>query len=35
MSLARIAAPERYAPQSGGFCANGMAYAIPLGSEPE
>jgi YHS domain-containing protein len=30
-----LAAPERYAPQFGGFCANGMVYAIPLGGEPE
>jgi YHS domain-containing protein len=30
-----LAAPERYVPQFGGFCANGMAYAIPLGGEPE
>lgn len=30
-----LAAPERHVPQFGGFCANGMAYAIPLGGEPE
>lgn len=30
-----VAAPERYAPQYGGFCANGLVYAIPLGGEPE
>jgi len=30
-----VAAPARYAPQYGGFCANGMVYAIPLGGEPE
>ena len=26
---------EKYLPQYGGFCANGMVYAIPLGGEPE
>lgn len=25
---------EKYVPQYGGFCANGMVYAIPLGGEP-
>ena len=30
-----LAAPTRYAPQYGGFCANGLVYAIPLGGEPE
>jgi YHS domain-containing protein len=25
----------KYVPQYGGFCANGMVYAIPLGIEPE
>ena len=25
----------KYVPQYGGFCANGMVYAIPLGGEPE
>ncbi|MBI3371788.1 MAG: hypothetical protein HY017_08555 [Betaproteobacteria bacterium] len=25
--------PAKYAPQYGGFCANGMVYAIPLGGE--
>ena len=30
-----ITAPDRYVPQFGGFCANGMVYAIPLGGEPE
>ncbi len=29
------ASPDRYVPQFGGFCANGMVYAIPLGGEPE
>lgn len=28
------ASPDRYVPQFGGFCANGMVYAIPLGGEP-
>lgn len=27
--------PAKYAPQYGGFCANGMVYAIPLGGEIE
>src|SRR5215510_9888513 len=26
-----LAAPDKYAPQYGGFCTNGMVYAIPLG----
>ncbi len=26
-----ITAPDRYVPQYGGFCANGLVYAIPLG----
>jgi YHS domain-containing protein len=26
-----VADPERYVPQFGGFCANGLVYAIPLG----
>jgi YHS domain-containing protein len=30
-----LAAPGRYVPQYGGFCANGLVYAIPLGGEPE
>jgi YHS domain-containing protein len=30
-----IANTAKYVPQYGGFCANGMAYAIPLGGEPE
>ena len=30
-----ITAPDRYVPQFGGFCGNGMVYAIPLGGEPE
>lgn len=29
-----ITNPEKYLPQFGGFCANGMVYAIPLGGEP-
>lgn len=28
------AAPARYEPQYGGFCANGAAYAVKLGSDP-
>lgn len=27
--------PEKYAPQFGGFCSNGMAYAIPWGGDPD
>ena len=27
--------PGKYAPQFGGFCANGIAYAIPWGGEPD
>lgn len=27
--------PSKYVPQYGGFCANGMVYAIPLGGEVE
>jgi YHS domain-containing protein len=30
-----ITNPDRFVPQYGGFCANGMVYAIPLGGEPE
>ncbi len=30
-----ITRPAKYVPQYGGFCANGMVYAIPLGGEPE
>lgn len=26
-----ITSPDRYMPQFGGFCANGMAYAVPIG----
>ena len=29
------ASPDRYVPQFGGFCANGLVYAIPLGGEVE
>ena len=29
-----LADPEHYVPQFGGFCSNGMVYAIPLGGEP-
>ena len=27
--------PARYAPQFGGFCANGIAYGIPWGGDPD
>lgn len=30
-----IANTAKYVPQYGGFCANGMVYAVPLGGEPE
>jgi YHS domain-containing protein len=30
-----VANPGRFAPQYGGFCANGVVYAIPLGGEAE
>jgi YHS domain-containing protein len=29
------AAPERYLPQFGGYCANGIAYAIPWGGDAD
>jgi hypothetical protein len=29
------AAPEKYIPQFGGYCANGMAYAIPWGGDAD
>ena len=29
-----VAAPEKYKPQYGGFCASGAAYAVKLGSDP-
>ena len=29
------AAPEKYIPQFGGFCANGIAYAIPWGGDAD
>ncbi len=29
------ASPEKYLPQFGGFCANGIVYAIPMGGSPE
>ena len=29
------AAPQRYLPQFGGFCANGIAYAIPWGGDAD
>lgn len=30
-----ITSPDRYAPQFGGFCANGMAYAVPIAGETD
>lgn len=27
--------PDKYAPQFGGFCANGIVYAIPWGGDPD
>lgn len=27
--------PQKYIPQFGGYCANGMAYAIPWGGDPD
>jgi len=30
-----IANTAKYVPQYGGYCANGMVYAVPLGGEPE
>ena len=27
--------PDKYAPQFGGFCSNGIAYAIPWGGDPD
>ncbi len=30
-----ITAPERFVPQFGGFCANGMVYAVPIGGATE
>lgn len=30
-----LTSPERYVPQFGGFCANGMVYAIPIPSESD
>ena len=30
-----ISNPAKFVPQYGGWCANGMAYAIPLGGEPQ
>jgi len=27
--------PDRYAPQYGGFCANGIVYGIPWGGDPD
>lgn len=30
-----VAQPAKYAPQYGGFCANGIAYGIPWGGDPD
>jgi YHS domain-containing protein len=30
-----ITNPERYVPQFGGFCSNGMAYAVPIAGETD
>ena len=30
-----VANPAKFAPQYGGWCSNGMVYAIPLGGEPQ
>lgn len=30
-----VANPSKFTPQFGGWCSNGMAYAIPLGGEPQ
>jgi YHS domain-containing protein len=30
-----LTSPDRFVPQYGGFCANGLVYAIPLGGEAE
>ena len=30
-----VGQPGKYAPQFGGFCANGIAYAIPWGGDPD
>ena len=30
-----ITSPDRYVPQFGGFCSNGMAYAVPIAGETD
>jgi YHS domain-containing protein len=30
-----VASPAKYAPQFGGFCSNGMAYAVPIAGETD
>lgn len=30
-----ITSPEKYVPQFGGFCSNGMAYAVPIAGETD
>jgi YHS domain-containing protein len=30
-----VARPDKYAPQFGGFCSNGIVYAIPWGGDPD
>lgn len=30
-----LAAPAKYAPQFGGFCSNGMAYAVPIAGQTD
>jgi YHS domain-containing protein len=30
-----LKAPDKYVPQYGGFCANGIAYGIPWGGDPD
>ena len=30
-----LAAPDKYVPQYGGFCAHGVAYAVKMGGDPQ
>ena len=30
-----VASPDKYAPQFGGFCSNGMAYSVPIAGETD
>src|SRR3954469_5794357 len=30
-----VASPAKYAPQFGGFCSNGMVYAVPIAGETD